>query len=117
VNAEMNLRVPQNAGKFLSSCTIGGFSRSVQLHEVSIYLSCTNSTLNMPYITSTYCTIVIVANFNLQATVHAYGLSPSHITHALLQSIFTYCHQTESSHGRHAAILHYKKHFKRLRIF
>jgi hypothetical protein len=30
----MNLRVPQNAGKFLSSCTIGGFSRT-QLHIVS----------------------------------------------------------------------------------
>jgi hypothetical protein len=31
----MNLRVPSNAGKFLSSCTIGGFSRRAQLHEVS----------------------------------------------------------------------------------
>jgi hypothetical protein len=31
----MNSRVPQNAGKFLSSCTIGGFSRRAQLHEVS----------------------------------------------------------------------------------
>jgi hypothetical protein len=30
----MNLRVPLNAGKFLSSCTIGGFSRRAQLHEV-----------------------------------------------------------------------------------
>ncbi|PNF30178.1 hypothetical protein B7P43_G18316 [Cryptotermes secundus] len=29
----MNLQVPQNAGKFLSSCTIGGFSRQCQLHE------------------------------------------------------------------------------------
>jgi hypothetical protein len=29
----MNLRVPQNAGKFLSSCTIGGFSGRAQLHE------------------------------------------------------------------------------------
>jgi hypothetical protein len=29
----MNLRVPQNAGKFLCSCTIGGFSRRAQLHE------------------------------------------------------------------------------------
>jgi hypothetical protein len=33
VNAVMNLRVPQNAGKFLSSCTIGGFSRWAQLPE------------------------------------------------------------------------------------
>jgi hypothetical protein len=33
VNTVMNLRVPENAGKFLSSCTIGGFSRRVQLHE------------------------------------------------------------------------------------
>jgi hypothetical protein len=33
VNAVMNLRVPQNAGKFLSSCTIGGFSRRARLHE------------------------------------------------------------------------------------
>jgi hypothetical protein len=33
VKAVMNLRVPQNAGKFLSGCTIGSFSRRVQLHE------------------------------------------------------------------------------------
>jgi hypothetical protein len=32
VNAVMNLRV-QNAGKFLNSCTIGGFSRRAELHE------------------------------------------------------------------------------------
>jgi hypothetical protein len=35
VNTEINLRVPQNAGKFLSSFTINGFSRRTQLHEVS----------------------------------------------------------------------------------
>jgi hypothetical protein len=34
VNTVMNLRVPQNVGKFLSSCTTGGFSRRAQLHEV-----------------------------------------------------------------------------------
>jgi hypothetical protein len=33
VNMVMNLRVPQNAGKFWSSCTIGGFSRGAQFHE------------------------------------------------------------------------------------
>jgi hypothetical protein len=33
VNAVTNLRVPQNAGKFLSGCTIGSFSRRTQLHE------------------------------------------------------------------------------------
>jgi hypothetical protein len=27
VNTVMNLRVPYNAGKFLNSCTTGGFSR------------------------------------------------------------------------------------------
>jgi hypothetical protein len=32
-NMVMNLLVLQNAGKFLSSCTIGSFSRSAQLHE------------------------------------------------------------------------------------
>jgi hypothetical protein len=30
-NTVMNLRVPINAGKFLSSCTICGFSRRAQL--------------------------------------------------------------------------------------
>jgi hypothetical protein len=35
VNKVMDLRVPLNAGKFLSSCTIGGFSRRSQLYEVS----------------------------------------------------------------------------------
>jgi hypothetical protein len=34
VNTVMNLRVPYNTGKFLSSCTVGGFSRRVKLHEV-----------------------------------------------------------------------------------
>jgi hypothetical protein len=34
VNMVMNLRVPSNAGKFLSSCTTGGFSRRAQLHGV-----------------------------------------------------------------------------------
>jgi hypothetical protein len=33
VNRVMNLRVPQNTGKFFSGCTTGGFSRRAQLHE------------------------------------------------------------------------------------
>jgi hypothetical protein len=33
VNTVMNLLVPFNAGMFLSSCTIGSFSRRAQLHE------------------------------------------------------------------------------------
>jgi hypothetical protein len=33
VNEVMNLRVPKNAGKFLSSCTIDSFSSRAQLHE------------------------------------------------------------------------------------
>jgi hypothetical protein len=33
VNTVMNLQVPRNAGKFLSSCTIDSFSRRAQLHE------------------------------------------------------------------------------------
>jgi hypothetical protein len=33
VNAVINLRVPYNAGKFLSGCTICNFSRRSQLHE------------------------------------------------------------------------------------
>jgi hypothetical protein len=33
VNTVMNLRIPQNAGKFLSGCTIGGFSRRAQLRN------------------------------------------------------------------------------------
>jgi hypothetical protein len=33
VNTVMNLRVPKNAGKFLSSCTIGDFSRRTQPYE------------------------------------------------------------------------------------
>jgi hypothetical protein len=35
VNIERNLRVPWNAGKFLSSCTTGGLSRRAQFHDVS----------------------------------------------------------------------------------
>jgi hypothetical protein len=33
VNTVMNLVVPQNAGKFSSGCTIGSFSRRVQLRK------------------------------------------------------------------------------------
>jgi hypothetical protein len=35
VNTVMNLRVPYNFGKFLSSCATGGFTRRAQLHGVS----------------------------------------------------------------------------------
>jgi hypothetical protein len=35
VNTVINLRVPGDVASFLSSCTIGGFSRRAQLHEVS----------------------------------------------------------------------------------
>jgi hypothetical protein len=35
VNIVMNSWVPENAGKFLSSCTTGGFSRRPQLDVVS----------------------------------------------------------------------------------
>jgi hypothetical protein len=34
LNTVMNLRVSQNIGKFLSSCTTGDFSRRAQVHEV-----------------------------------------------------------------------------------
>jgi hypothetical protein len=43
VNTVMNLRVPEDAGKFLSSFTIGGFSRRAQFHEVSTYKVNTSS--------------------------------------------------------------------------
>jgi hypothetical protein len=33
VNAAMNFRVPENAGKFMSGCIISSFSRRAQLHE------------------------------------------------------------------------------------
>jgi hypothetical protein len=33
VNTVMNFQVPYNDGKFLSSCTIGSFSRRARLHE------------------------------------------------------------------------------------
>jgi hypothetical protein len=33
VNAVMDFRVPLNAGNFLSSCTIGSFSRRAQLRK------------------------------------------------------------------------------------
>jgi hypothetical protein len=35
VNTVMNLRVPQNAGNFSSSCITSGFSRRAELHEGS----------------------------------------------------------------------------------
>jgi hypothetical protein len=34
VNVEMNLRVPQNAGKFLSAYTTGGLSRRLRSIEL-----------------------------------------------------------------------------------
>jgi hypothetical protein len=37
VNTVINFRVPQNVGKFLSSCAIGGFSRS-QLRKLVLFV-------------------------------------------------------------------------------
>jgi hypothetical protein len=34
VNTVMNLRVPRNVGKLMSSCTTGGLSKRAQLYEV-----------------------------------------------------------------------------------
>jgi hypothetical protein len=45
VNTGMNLRVPQNIGKFLSSYETGCFSRRAQLHEVS-YINRTDKLIN-----------------------------------------------------------------------
>jgi hypothetical protein len=39
IHMPMNLRIPQNTGKFLSSCTAGGFSRKAQLHWCLIKVS------------------------------------------------------------------------------
>jgi hypothetical protein len=48
VNTVMNRRDPQNAGKFLNSCTSGSFSRRAQLHEwVSEWVS---ETCNLPIV-------------------------------------------------------------------
>jgi hypothetical protein len=40
VNTVMNLRVPWNFGKVLSSLAIGGFSRRCQLHGFSLVYVC-----------------------------------------------------------------------------
>jgi hypothetical protein len=37
VNTIMNFRVPQNVGKFMSSCTTDVFSRRARLHEVRLF--------------------------------------------------------------------------------
>jgi hypothetical protein len=33
VNTVLNIQVPSNAGKFLRSCSINGYSRMAQLHK------------------------------------------------------------------------------------
>jgi hypothetical protein len=38
LNADMDLRVILNVGKFLKSLTIGGLSNRIQLHEVSLFV-------------------------------------------------------------------------------
>jgi hypothetical protein len=43
VNTVTKLRDPYNFGKFLNSCTTGGFSRRAQLHAVGQYQHCTAS--------------------------------------------------------------------------
>jgi hypothetical protein len=62
VNTIMNLRVPLNAGKFLSSCTTGGFSRRAHHHEVSAVLRkprfpamCHGNVANLSVSCVTYC--------------------------------------------------------------
>jgi hypothetical protein len=51
VNIVMNLWVPLNVGKFLSSCITGSFSRSAQLHGVS-YVSTLIATMIFLYFLS-----------------------------------------------------------------
>jgi hypothetical protein len=49
LNMVMNLRVPYNAGKFLSICKTGGFTRRAQFRAVSYnfnYFLATNSGIN-----------------------------------------------------------------------
>jgi hypothetical protein len=36
VNTVMSLRVPENGGKFLSSCTVSGFSKTTKFYEVNL---------------------------------------------------------------------------------
>jgi hypothetical protein len=36
LNTVMNLRVPQNVGKFLVGCATGGFSSGTQFHGVTV---------------------------------------------------------------------------------
>jgi hypothetical protein len=38
VNTVMNLRVPQNVGKFLNSCMTGGLSRRAQFMELVFFV-------------------------------------------------------------------------------
>jgi hypothetical protein len=50
-NTVMNLRVPYNVGKFLSSCTIGGFSERVQFQSQGILSISTSQTLSLGLMT------------------------------------------------------------------
>jgi hypothetical protein len=49
VNTVIDLQVPYNAGKFLSSCTTSGFSRSSQLHKVSYLHAIANRLSEIEY--------------------------------------------------------------------
>jgi hypothetical protein len=53
VNTIMNLRVPQNVGRFLNICTTGGFSRRAQLHEVIATITTTTTTTTITTTTTT----------------------------------------------------------------
>jgi hypothetical protein len=49
VNTVMNLRIPQNAGKLLSSCTTSGFSgRAPPFHEISYQIKQVDSEVSGP---------------------------------------------------------------------
>jgi hypothetical protein len=54
VNTVMNLRVPRNVGKFLSSCTTGGFSRRAYLRRVSYVISDVSGDSSVGIATSYY---------------------------------------------------------------
>jgi hypothetical protein len=70
VRTVMNLRVLKNAGKFLSSCTTGGFSRRAQLHEVSYCSELTESFNNILVHNMTMCNLITYLMYIFTVIMH-----------------------------------------------
>jgi hypothetical protein len=105
VNTIMHLWVPQNAGKFLSSCTTGGFTSRSQLLEVSYlyakkkgnYFSIMNTPTFNRFLDKTCLKVNVYGNYMAAPLRKNLGGTHDNITP---ETILNYQHKTKTRSSR-----------------